>query len=280
MSKPIKPLNNDELKKLAPSLFQEQPYHEVSEKYHFIPTIEVVEQLRDKNWYPVSVSEANVRDLDKDGFQQHYVRFQNFTDLINPNANVVELLLFNSHDRSKSFTISAGIYRYVCSNGLVIADSVFDSYKIKHLGDRDNDVSNAVNKIAQVKNRLLEKVSKFENIILSNDEKQAFLQSALPLRYSQNLTLDNPNELLAPLRVEDTKDDLYTTLNVLQENLLSSKISGYNKDTGRRFTSKEITSISKDVEINKGLWDIAERIASIKDPTYEVSLSSQSSIAA
>jgi hypothetical protein len=280
MSKPIKPLNNDELKKLAPSLFQDQPYHEVSDKYHFIPTIEVVEQLRDKNWYPVSVNEANVRDLDKDGFQQHYVRFQNFADLINPNANVVELLLFNSHDRSKSFTISAGIYRYVCSNGLVIADSVFDSYKIKHLGDRDNDVSNAVNKIAQVKNRLLEKVSKFENIILSNDEKQAFLQSALPLRYSQNLTLDNPNELLAPLRVEDTKDDLYTTLNVLQENLLSSKISGYNKDTGRRFTSKEITSISKDVEINKGLWEIAERIASIKDPSYEVSLSSQSSIAA
>ena len=59
MSKPIKPLNNDELKKLAPSLFQDQPYHEVSSKYHFIPTIEVVEQLRDKNWYPVSVNEAN-----------------------------------------------------------------------------------------------------------------------------------------------------------------------------------------------------------------------------
>ncbi len=269
MSKPIKPLNNVELRNIAPSLFQEQPYHEVSNKYHFIPTIEIVENLRSLNWYPVSVSEAGVKNLDKDGFQQHYVRFQNFTDLLNPSGNVVELLLFNSHDRSKSFTISAGIYRYVCSNGLVIADSVFDSYKIKHLGDRDNDVSNAVNKITEVKSKLLSKVSKFESIILTDDEKQAFLQSALPLRYSENLTLDNPNELLAPLRVEDTKDDLYTTLNVLQENLLSSKISGYNKETGRKFTSKEITSISKDVEINKGLWDIAERIASIKDSSYE-----------
>lgn len=272
MSKLIKPLNNQELREIAPSLFTEQPYYEVSNKYHFIPTIEVVEQLRDLNWYPVSVGEAGVRDIDKDGFQQHYVRFQNFTDLINPSGNVVELLLFNSHDRSKSFTISAGIYRYVCSNGLVIADSVFDSYKIKHIGERENDLDNAVERIIQVKSKLLSKVAKFESIQLNQDEKQAFLQSALPLRFSEHLELDNPNELLEPLRTEDMKDDLYTTLNILQEQFLSksSKITGYNKDTGRRFTSKEITSISKDVEINKGLWDIAERIASIKDPSYEI----------
>ena len=266
----MKPLTNEQLKEQAPSLFTQEPHHEVSEKYHFIPTIEVVEQLRDKNWYPVSVSEAGVRDLNKDGFQNHYVRFQSFSDLINPSANVIELLLFNSHDRSKSFTISAGIYRYVCSNGLVIADSVFDSYKIKHLGDRENDVENAVTRITDAKPKLLEKVNKFENIILNKQEKQAFLQSAIPLRFPEHLELDNPNDLLEPLRSEDMKDDLYTTLNVLQEQFLSksTKIKGYNKNSGRRFTSKEITSISKDVEINKGLWDIAERIASIKNSSY------------
>lgn len=268
MSKNIKPLNNQELREIAPSLFTEQPYHEVSDKYNFISTIEIIENLRAKSWFPVAVSQSGVREINKDGFQQHYVRFQNFADLINPSGNVVELLLFNSHDRSKSFTISAGIYRYICSNGLVIADSVFDSYKIKHLGDRENDVANAVNRITEIKPKLLSKISKFESIELNQDEKQAFLQSSLALRYSENLALDDPNELLIPLREEDTKDDLYTTLNVLQENLLYSKITGYNKDTGRRFTSKEITSISKDVEINKGLWDIAERIASIKDSNY------------
>lgn len=269
MSKTIKPLTNEQLKNKAPSLFQDQPYHEVSSKYHFIPTIDIIEQLRNESWFPVSVSEAGVKNLDKNGFQQHYVRFQHFSDLINPNANVVELLLFNSHDRSKAFTISAGIYRYVCSNGLVIADSVFESYKIKHLGDKENDVIDAVNKITQIKPKLLDKISKFESIALSKNEKEAFLQSALPLRFEEHLELDNPTELLTPLRTEDRKDDLYTVLNILQENFLSSKVSGYNKETKRRFTSKQITSISKDVEINKGLWDIAERIASIKDGSYE-----------
>ena len=269
MSKVIKPLTNEQLRIKAPSLFQDQPYHEVSQKYHFIATIEIIEQLRAESWYPVTVNEAGVRDLEKDGFQQHYVRFQHFSDLINPTSNIVELLLFNSHDRSKSFTISAGIYRYVCSNGLVIADNVFDSYKIKHLGDKENDVINAVNKITQIKPKLLEKISKFESITLNQNEKESFLQSALPLRFDEHLELDNPNELLTPLRIEDKKDDLYTVLNILQENFLSSKVSGYNKETNRRFTSKQITSISKDVEINKGLWDIAERIASIKNDSYE-----------
>ncbi|CAM3818185.1 DUF932 domain-containing protein [Arcobacter cloacae] len=269
MSKTIKPLTNEQLRIKAPSLFQDQPYHEVSSKYHFIGTIDIIEQLRGESWFPVSVSEAGVRDLSKDGFQQHYVRFQHFSDLINPNANVVELLLFNSHDRSKAFSISAGVYRYICSNGLIIADSVFDSYKIKHLGDKENDVIDAVNKITQVKPKLLEKISKFESITLNQNEKESFLQSALPLRFENHLELDNPTELLTPLRIEDKKDDLYTVLNILQENFLSSKISGYNKDTKRKFTSKQITSISKDVEINKGLWEIAERIANIKDGSYE-----------
>ena len=269
MSKAIKPLTNEQLKAKAPSLFQDQPYHEVSSKYHFIPTIEIIEQLRAENWYPVTVNEAGVRDLSKNGFQQHYVRFQHFSDLINPNANVVELLLFNSHDRSMSFSISAGVYRYICSNGLIIADSVFEAYKIKHLGERENDVINAVANITAIKPKLLSKISKFESITLNQNEKESFLQSALPLRFENHLELDNPNELLKPLRNEDKKDDLYTVLNILQENFLSSKVSGYNKETNRRFTSKQITSISKDVEINKGLWDIAERIASIKNDSYE-----------
>lgn len=269
MSKTIKPLTNEQLRAKAPSLFQDQPYHEVSSKYHFIPTIEIIEQLRAENWYPVSVNQSGVRDLSKNGFQQHYVRFQHFSDLINPNANVVELLLFNSHDRSMSFSISAGVYRYICSNGLIIADSVFEAYKIKHLGERENDVINAVANITAIKPKLLSKISKFESITLNQNEKESFLQSAIPLRFDEHLELDNPNELLKPLRNEDKKDDLYTVLNVLQENFLSSKVSGYNKETNRRFTSKQITSISKDVEINKGLWDIAERIASIKNDSYE-----------
>jgi len=259
------PLSTQELITQAPALFTKQPHNEVSDKYHFIPTIEVINQIKEHNWYPVNVQEASVKDISKEGFQRHLVRFRHFDDLLNPQSNAVELLLFNSHDRSTAFSISAGIYRFVCSNGLVIADNVFESYKIKHIGDRENDVVTAIANITAFKPKLQSKINAFESLDLSRQEKESFAKSAIPLRFTEHLKVDH-NDLLVPHREEDVKDDLYTTLNVIQENLLRGNISGQNKETGRKFTSREITSISKDVDVNQGLWDIAERIASIKEP--------------
>lgn len=264
----VRPLSNEQLKNQAPALFTEEPHFDVSSKYHFIPTIDVIEEIKANNWYPMSVSVANVRDEKKEGYQQHCVRFRHFEDLLNPGENAIELLLFNSHDRSKSFSISAGIFRFVCANGLVISDSIFETYKIKHIGERDNDVLKAVNNITSVKSQLLEKIERLESINLSNQEKEAFAKSSIPLRFGEHLEVD-PKDLLLPLREEDFKDDLYTTLNVIQENLLRGNITGVNKDTKRRFTSKEITSISKDTQINKSLWDMAEKISFIKEPELQ-----------
>ena len=268
MSINIKPLNNNELKLKAPTLFTQQAHTETSDKYHFIKTIDVIEEIRANNWYPVSVSEASVRDLSKEGYQQHCLRFRHLDDFLNPQDNAVELLLFNSHDRTKAFSISAGIFRFVCSNGLVIADSVFESYKIKHLGDKDNDVANAVANITNIKDKLINKVNHLCTIQLSQSEKESFAKSSIPLRFEEHLEI-NYQDLLVPLRPEDYKNDLYTTLNIIQENLIRGNVSGVNKDTGRKFTSKEITSISKDVQVNKGIWEIAETIASIKDSSYD-----------
>jgi len=262
----LNPLTDQELLAKAPTLFTQEPHFEVSDKYHFIPTIDVINEIKSHNWYPMSVQEASVKEVSKNGYQKHLVRFRHFDDLLHPRENAMELLLFNSHDRSTAFSISAGIYRFVCANGLVIADSVFESHTIKHIGDRDNDVRGAIEGIVSFKPQLENKIDTFNTIILSTQEKLAFAKSAIGFRFDEHLEVD-PHDLLIPHRVEDEKDDLYTTLNVIQENLLQGNISGKNRETGRRFTSKQITSIGKDVEVNQSLWNMAERIATIKDPS-------------
>jgi len=265
----LNPLTQDELYAQAPALFTSVPHHDVSDKYHFIPTIDVINEIKQHNWHPVKVQEASVKDSSKDGFQKHIVRFRHFDDLLHPTENAIELLLFNSHDRSTAFSISAGIYRFVCANGLVIADSIFDSYKIKHIGERDNDVLHAIENITAFKPKLQEKITHFESLYLTAHEKEAFAKSALPLRFDEHLEVAYP-DLLVPHRDADQASDLYTVLNVIQENLLRGNISGTNKETGRKFTSKEIHAITKDVEINQGLWEIAERIAQIKAPSLQI----------
>ena len=263
------PLTNEQLRAAAPTLFTQEPHCEVSDKYHFIPTIDIIEEIKSHHWYPMSVSQASVRDEEKEGYQQHCVRFRHFEDLLNPKENAVELLLFNSHDRTKSFSISAGIFRFVCANGLVVSESVFESYKIKHLGDKDNDVANAVTSITAIKPKLMSKINTLSSITLSQLEKETFAKSAIPLRFEEHLEVDY-KDLLTPHREEDYKDDLYTTLNIIQENLIRGNVSGINKETTRRFTSKEIKSITTDTQINRGIWELAERIATIKEPSYQI----------
>jgi len=261
------PLTHTQLYELAPALFTQEPHVDVSDKYHFIPTIDVITNISQYSWHPVSVQEAGVRDADKEGFQRHLVRFRHFDDLLNPKENAVELLLFNSHDRTTAFSIAAGIYRFVCANGLVIADSVFESYKIKHIGERNDDVTTAIERIVAVKSMLEQKIETFGSIALSTPEKLSFAKAAIPLRFEEHLEVD-PTDLILPHREADERDDLYTVMNVVQENLIRGNLSGVNTETGRRFTSKEITSITKDVDVNQGLWDLAERIATIKEPQW------------
>jgi len=265
----LNPLTDNQLLAQAPTLFTKEPHFEVSDKYHFIPTIDVINEIKSHNWHPTAVQEASVKEVSKNGYQKHLVRFRHFDDLLNPQENAIELLLFNSHDRSTSFSISAGIYRFVCSNGLVIADSMFESHTIKHLGERNNDVMGAIESITNVKPILEQKIERLNNIQLSTQEQLSFAKSSISFRFDEHLEVD-PHDLLVPHRVEDEKNDLYTTLNVIQENLLRGNISGRNKETGRRFTSKQITSIGKDVEVNKSLWSMAERIATIKEPSLLV----------
>ncbi|MCI7022764.1 MAG: hypothetical protein MR964_00815 [Campylobacter sp.] len=71
-------------------------------------------------------------------------------------------------------------------------------------------------------------------------------------------------EKLAPSLFTADKNDLYTVFNTIQEHLIRGNLNGINKITGRRFTSKEIKSLSTDAQINKSLWQMAENIAKIK----------------
>jgi hypothetical protein len=47
--------------RLPPSIFANEPFHEVIDRYRFVPTIEVVEALRKEGWYPAKVLESRTR---------------------------------------------------------------------------------------------------------------------------------------------------------------------------------------------------------------------------
>ena len=117
----------------------------MSTRYTFIPTSQVVTALRKEGWQPVRAFESRVRDEEKKGYQKHMVRFRHVDALAGDAPMVVgdthpEMVLLNGHDGSSSYQIHAGLFRLVCSNGMVVADATIEKVCTRHSGDIINQV--------------------------------------------------------------------------------------------------------------------------------------------
>jgi len=259
----MKPLSNEVMKAKAPSIFASEPFYDVSDKYAFIPTINVIDVLRDNGWYPVEVMQNNVRIDEKRGYQKHLIRFRNMHNLLSIQENIPEIVLTNSHDKTSSFVLMVGVFRFVCSNGLIVADSMFENYKIKHLGYKSIEVEEAIKKIVAFIPKLEIKLSTYKSITLNEQEQLMFARSAKDIRFEEYQEIDY-HTMLQPRRKGDENNDLYTIFNRIEESCIRGGVRGKNLISDRNFTSKPITSIAKLVEINKKLFDLTDKIAQIK----------------
>ncbi|PNV82247.1 MAG: hypothetical protein C0627_11055 [Sulfurimonas sp.] len=260
----LKPLSQEELQSY-PVLYNKVAHEDVSDKYTLISSIDIINELREKfNWYVTSVQVSQVKQESRENKQVHLVRLRHFDDFLEEKESVPELIFFNSFDRSKAFSISIGLYRFCCSNGLVDGET-FDSYKLRHIGDLENNLEEIIEKVSNYKPKLEQKVKEYSTTMLSQVEMQTFARLAAPLKFAPHLEVDT-KQLLVPQREEDMKDSsIYTVLNIIQENLIrANNVTGVNKETGRRFTSKSISSLKKDYEINVGVFNLADKIYELK----------------
>ena len=130
-------LNDAQIREQAPSVFSEKPSKEVSKHYTHIPTTKVINDMRTLGWDVVDAKEVKARKASTKGFQKHLIVFRNPDVVIDgQDGDTVfpQILLTNSHDGKNSFTFTAGLFRMVCENGLVISDTQFEDVKMRHMG--------------------------------------------------------------------------------------------------------------------------------------------------
>lgn len=264
-------LTNDELRAFAPSVFAQNAMPGVSENYSFLPTVHAVDSLRESGWQPVWVSEQTVRLETRRGFQKHMIRFQR-ADLIGRDAEYCpEVCLVNSHDRSSAYQLHAGIFRMVCGNGLIIADTTFERVSIRHTGFNPSQVVDASMKILDSLPQLTDAVESFRARKLTPAESKAFAEGAILLRYDDLKEAPiSPQRLLEPRRNEDAGDDLWRTYNRLQEGILRGGLKDYSRrktDGKRHPCTRAVAGLDENVRLNKALWHLAEALKSHSFPT-------------
>src|SRR5574343_663907 len=146
------------------SVMQVKASSVVSDRYSFIPTTRVLSVFREQGWIPSRIKEASTRIEEHKGFQKHMIRLRQ--DTVNRKVGDLfpEIVLTNSHCGSASFKVMAGLFRLVCLNGLTVADSTFQTHRIKHIGYTDQKVVDATYSILQETPKILDKVQEVKAI--------------------------------------------------------------------------------------------------------------------
>jgi len=266
-------LSNEQILAGAPSVFATAPHHEVSDRYGFQPTIDVVDALRFEGWMPVDATQKNVRDASKRELTTHLLRFRRIDDDIQVGDSVVELLLKNSHDRSSAFVLHAGVFRMACANGIVIADSTFNKMSVRHGKNIVNDIIEGSYDIIEDVPMIADHIEGMQGTELSAQERAIFAKTAYTFAHGEkdenDLTSDASivNQMLAPKRHADAGHDLWTTFNVIQENVIRGGIKTVkinDKGRVRRNTKRAVNNIDKNIKLNKALWEMATQMKALK----------------
>ncbi|MES2899517.1 MAG: DUF932 domain-containing protein [Pseudomonadota bacterium] len=256
------PLTFEQMRTVAPSIFAEEPHASRSDRYAYIPTSEVLRRLQLEGFSPFLACQSRSRDAARREHTKHMVRLRHASQITGEEAN--EIILINSHDGTSAYQMLAGVFRFVCGNGMVCGTTMSD-VRVRHNGNViDNVIEGAFSVVKDFETVDAQKVA-MKGLWLTHGDQVAFARAARALKY------DDPDvappvtehQLLHIERPEDNAADLWTTFNRVQEHLVRGGIRGRRFD-GRRATTRPITAIDQNVKINRALWILAEAMRELK----------------
>jgi len=252
-------LTKDEIKDKAKSVFAAKGAEGTSEKHAHIPTYKIIEDMEVLGWKVTDVKEVKARK--NAGFQKHLVIFRNPEIFINGDDgdNVFpQILLTNSSDGKNAFTFRAGLFRLVCSNGLVISTQDFADLKIRHFGYKFEDLQKTINSMVEKLPLTVESMNKFKQTQLEEAQIIEFAKKALTVRFGEEeikrITV-NYDEFIKPTRKEDEGNDLWSVFNRVQEKIIDGDFEyGYATKTRK---ARRIKNFNQDIILNSNLYELA-----------------------
>lgn len=258
------PLTNNELLRVVPSIFSEDKHDSRSERYTYIPTITILDKLRQEGFLPFFACQTRTRSEDKRGHTKHMLRLRRAGQIAG--EEVPEIILLNSHDGSSSYQMIPGMFRFVCTNGMVCGQT-FGEIRVPHKGDVVGQVIEGAYEVLGIFDKVTESREMMKDTALSREEQEIFARTALNWRYDENAEGKHiplvPTDLLTTRRREDNPNDLWTTYQRVQENMTKGGLLGRTAQ-GKRQRTRAVTGIDGDVKLNRALWGMAEMMRELK----------------
>lgn len=256
-------LTIDLLQRSVPAIFAESPDSRVSAGYSFIPTRPLLEAIVDQGWTITGAQNqltGRGRGASVKPFGAHLLRFRR-SDLDITRDDLKdgypEIVLLNSHDRTKRYQLMAGIFRMVCSNGLIVMNDTIGRTTLTHYNIKQTmeELLNGARVLAERTGMVTDKMTAMRNRELTVEEQTEFAQKAIDIRYRGYSTALTPAMLIENVRrPQDEGANLWNVFNRVQEHLAVGGLS-----TGRAHT-RPMASLFEGVSTNVKLWSLAEEL--------------------
>jgi len=246
----------DEATNLVPAIGAQSPSEKVSNRYQFVSTRDILSRVQKDGWMITNATSQN-----RSPYAQHRVTLVHENDLATTNSDdegIPRIEMFNSHNLSKRLMFAIGFFRFVCSNGLIVASGPAETIRIKHRfsGDRLSEIMEQVSQISGKFPAIKNTIEDFKTREMSHEEQATFAQYAIKGRFNYRPEMPKRfrdmgrtvEKLLQVRRPEDAGDSVWSVYNRVQENLVSG-IQGF---------SRPIRGYSDSVRVNQLLWKGAE----------------------
>jgi len=255
-------LSKKELSEIAPSIFTMTPSSEVSDKYTHIPTEKVIDDMELLGWKPVDAKEVKARTKSTQGVQKHMIVFRNNDVVINgDDGDTVfpQILMTNSHDGKNAFQFTAGLFRMICENGLVIADTEFEDIKMRHMGYTFEDLQDLIKDMVEKLPLTVDSMNKMKAVELEEEQMFNLAKDLLNIRVdgTDNTYPDEAiGEVLNIQRKKDEGNGLWEVFNRIQENIIEGNFEYITKG-GKKRQARVIKNFKQDMDVNKKMFSKA-----------------------
>lgn len=243
-----------EIKLIAPSVFATSPSSKMSNKYSFVPTIELMENFEREGWVL-----SSVRQSGKGIHSVHELRYRN-GQLPSVGDTLPEAIIRNSHDGSCALSVSAGLFRLCCSNGLTVPTSTAEQFTVRHMGFDSDEVKKLTESFSKKLPLIQNSFDKMMDRMMTEGEKIQFAKDASIIKWGMgSVPFVDYEELITPQRTGDNDDNLWTTFNIVQEKFVKGGLE-YRSQTGKKTSLKGLKNIMATNTMNTKLWTLAETL--------------------
>ena len=256
-----------QIQAVAPAVFSEAPDNmEVSERYAYISTISILERMMNSGFQCYEVAQQRPHKRDKDPYMKHMLRLRHESAMKYAKKigdSIPEIILINAHNGTATFRLFGGLFRLVCTNGMMVGD-MYESLIVRHTGGEETGLAVLQSSYEVIEDqfpRMVEDINLMRQVKLDVKQQIDLATAALSIRYNGGQGNMSPQQALSTRREQDNHPDAWHVMNRIQENVIEGGMETQSFMYQRRHTIRPVESVDARTRINRGLWDATVSLA-------------------